>query len=107
MNIQSLGRSIDTTSCHIASVPERRPVAGDSSATVTNEGVYAIGRTATIRTSHAIQTIIAGSFEAKILTHKYDNNDQGKIGKGMNTLRGRTKGTKQENNIQIAIIVGR
>ena len=34
MNIQSLGRSIDTTSCHIASVPERRPVAGDSSATV-------------------------------------------------------------------------
>ena len=93
MNIQSLGRSIDTTSCHIASVPERRPVAGDSSATVTNAGAYAIGRTVIIRTSLAIETITAGRFKTKIPTHgkerKYaqnystkTDNIQRKIGDG-------------------------
>ena len=58
-----------------------------------NVGAYAIGRTATIRTSHAIETITAGRFKTKIPTHgkerKYaqnystkTDNIQRKIGDG-------------------------
>ena len=56
------------------------PRRGVRSATVTNVSAHAIGRTAIIQTSHAIQTIIAGGFEGEILTHEY--NDQRKIGIG-------------------------